>query len=342
MRKMLNTLYVTQSDSYLAKDGENVVVSLPDGKRAFPIHNLEGIVCFGYPGASPQLMALCAERGVGLSFVSEYGKFLCRVTGKTHGNVLLRKRQYQLAENEEESAKLAKSFIMGKLLNCRNVLHRFKRDHPERCSQEYDDGCRRFQSSIESLYRCQPDVDTIRGMEGMAAKIYFSLFDNLILADKNAFHFTGRNKYPPTDEVNALLSFIYVLLSHDVASALETVGLDPQVGFLHQDRPGRTSLALDLMEELRPYLADRLALSILNTKILKASDFVRKENGAVLLHPDSIKTVLTCWQKRKKETITHSILDEKLEIGLLPYAQSLLLARYIRGDIGEYPAFVAK
>lgn len=342
MRKLLNTLYVTNPQAYLSKDGENIVVSLPEGKRPFPIHNLEGVVCFGYPGASPQLMAMCAERGVALSFVSEYGKFLCRVTGKVSGNVLLRKRQYRLSENAEESGKLARDFVLGKLLNGRNVLNRFRRDYPQRCDAAFLNCLELFQDNIKALYQCDLDVDSIRGIEGFAAKTYFEAFDKLILLDEEEFHFSGRSKHPPLDRVNALLSFIYVLFAHDVASALETVGLDPQVGFLHQDRPGRNSLALDLMEELRPYLADRLALTLLNTRVLKANDFVQKENGAVLLHPDSRKIVLTHWQKRKKEVITHPILDEKIEIGLIPYAQSLLLARYIRGDIEEYPPYVVK
>lgn len=341
---MLNVLYVTSPDAYLSKIGENIVISIDNKKvKRIPSHNLEGIVCFGYQGASPKVMAMCAEKGIGLSFVTEYGKFLCRVNGKISGNVLLRKQQYRLSDRHVESGNIARSFVLGKLLNCRNILMRFKREHVELCDVVYLNNLDKLDDIILSVNKgLDLNVDSIRGLEGIGAKIYFDCFDKLILQNKGDFFFRLRSKRPPLDRMNALLSFIYVLLAHDVTSALETVGLDPQVGFLHTDRPGRNSLALDLMEEVRPYLADRLALTLINTNILTAKDFVEKENGAVLLHPDSTKIVLTHWQRRKKDIITHPFLEEKIEIGLIPYAQALLLARYVRGDMEIYPPFILK
>lgn len=286
---------------------------------------------------------MCAEKGIGLSFLTEYGKFLCRVNGKISGNVLLRKQQYRLSDERIESGNIARSFVLGKLLNCRNILMRFKREHIELCDATYLNNLEKLDDIISSVNEAVDiDVDSIRGLEGIGAKIYFECFDTLILNNKRDFFFHQRNKRPPLDRMNALLSFIYVLLSHDVTSALETVGLDPQVGFLHRDRPGRNSLALDMMEEIRPYLADRLALTLINTNVLTAKDFVEKENGAVLLHPDSTRVVLTHWQKRKKDITTHPFLGEKIEIGLIPYAQALLFARCIRGDLETYPPFIIK
>lgn len=344
MRKLLNVLYVMHPEAYLQKDGENVVVRIKnaDAKR-IPIHNLEGIVCFGYLGASPQLMAMCAENGVGLTFLTEYGKFLCRVSGKAHGNVLLRKAQYAISAQEKESTCYAKAFITGKLVNCRNVLLRFRRDHSEFCTEGLLKNLREIEDCITLVQKAEnPSLDYLRDIEGSGAKAYFENFQALILANHVDFSFQGRSKRPPLDRVNALLSFVYVLLANAVANALETVGLDPQVGFLHQDRSGRNSLALDLMEELRPYVADRTALTLINNGMLKAKDFVVKENGAVLLDEDGRKKVLSYWQTKKKDSIRHPILDEKVEIGLLPYAQALLLARTIRGDLEEYPPFIAK
>lgn len=343
MRKLLNVLYVTNPQAYLSKDGENVVV-LIDGCEAkrFPIHNLEGIVCFGYLGASPKLMAMCAERGVGLSFLTEYGNFLCRITGKISGNVLLRKAQYKISDTEDCSS-YAKYFILGKLINCRNVLLRFKRDYKEKCIEAYFDKLHQLEDVIALVDNTDSsDLDYLRGLEGSGSRLYFENFNTLILNKQSEFTFHGRNKRPPLDRVNALLSFIYVLLASAVTNALETVGLDPQVGFLHRDRPGRNSLALDVMEELRPYLADRIALTLINNQMIKEDDFVVKENGAVLLEDEGRKKVLTYWQTKKKDTITHPILDEKIEIGLLPYVQSLLLARTIRGDIEYYPPFISR
>lgn len=344
MRKLLNVLYVMHPEAYLQKDGENVVVRIKDDDaKRVPIHNLERIVCFGYLGASPQLMALCAENGVGLTFLTEYGKFLCRVSGKTRGNVLLRKAQYALSDRETDSARYAKAFIAGKLVNCRNVLLRFRRDHADHCTEGLLKNLREIEDGLVLLQKAgSPSLDYLRGVEGSAAKAYFENFQALVLADAADFPFHGRTKRPPLDPVNAVLSFVYVLLANAVTNALETVGLDPQVGFLHQDRSGRNSLALDLMEELRPYVADRTALTLLNNGMLKPKDFVIKENGAVLLDEAGRKKVLTYWQTKKRESIRHPVLDEKVEIGLLPYAQAMLLARTIRGDLEEYPPFIAK
>jgi len=343
MRKLLNTLYVTQPDAYLACDGENILVKINNEIRfRMPIHNLEGIVCFGFAGASPGLMYLCAERGVMLSFLSPYGKFLARLQGAVSGNVLLRKTQYQWSEQVEQSNRLSKRFIAAKLVNCRSVLQRTVRDHCDRVNTEVIQSViKRISDLVDRLDNCM-DGDEIRGIEGEAAYRYFSCFNEMIFADKKAFSLEDRNRRPPTDRVNALLSFLYTLLSHEVTAALESVGLDPQVGFLHRDRPGRPSLALDVMEELRPHFADRLVLTLINRQQIKASDFIIKENGAVLLSDDARKTVLTTWQSRKLEEITHPFLNEKVPLGLVPYVQSLLLARHLRGDISDYPPFYWK
>ena len=344
MRKLANTLYVTSPDAYLGKDGETVVVSVKGQKdRHLPIHNLESIVCFGYQGASPQLMALCVEHGVALSFLSEHGRFLCRVIGPDRGNIQLRKKQYRASDDLAASSRLARSFVIGKLVNCRYVLRRFKRDHPEHLSAEFLQSLEQLEELVQTLkVEENPALDTIRGWEGSGAKLYFSAFDQLILNEEPIFDFHGRSKRPPLDAVNALLSWIYTLLAHDVQAALETVGLDVQAGFLHRDRPGRSSLALDLMEELRPYLADRFVLTLINNRIVGPEDFYQKENGAVLLAPDSRLKILKQWQARKKDLITHEIFDEKMEVGLLPYAQAMLLARAIRGDLALYPPYMAK
>ena len=343
MRKLLNVLYVTSPEAYLAKDGETVVVLIgEETKIRIPIHNLEGIVCFGYTCASPALMHLCVERGVGLSFLSESGKFLARVTGRVSGNVLLRRKQYRQADCADETLQLAKSFIMGKLFNCKRVLQRFLRDHGEK--DEYlfvRNSIKTLTMQLQKTLSCK-NLDNLRGIEGEGARSYYGVFHTLILEAKDTFKFTGRNRRPPLDPVNALLSFLYTLLAHDCTAALETVGLDPQVGFLHRERPGRPSLALDLMEELRPYLVDRFVLSLINNRQVNAKDFVVKESGGVIMTDDSRKKIISAWQKRKQDTITHPFLGEKIEIGLIPYAQSLLLARHLRGDLEAYPPFFMK
>lgn len=343
MRKLLNVLYVTTENSYLSLDGENVVVSV-DGSEKFriPIHNIESIVCFGYMGASPALMGFCAEKGVGLSFLTPYGKFLARVSGGVHGNVLLRKKQYQISDTEKDCVSTAINIITGKLVNSRVVIERGLRDHTDQVDvSALEKASEYIKESILTLQDSKT-LDSVRGIEGDCAKAYFSVFNELILQQKNEFIMSGRNKRPPTDNVNALLSFLYTLLAHDTQSALETVGLDPCVGFLHRDRPGRASLALDIMEEFRAFMVDRLALSLINRKQIAAKGFTIKESGGVIMDNDTRKEVLIAWQKRKQEEITHPFLNEKINIGLLPYVQSLLLARYLRGDLEAYPPFLWK
>lgn len=340
MRKLLNTLYVTTPESYLHRDGENVIIKVgADERFRIPIHNLEGVVCFGYMGASPGIMQLCSENNVGLSFLTPYGKFLGRVNGRVRGNVLLRRTQYRVADDPTASLDIAKSFITGKIVNCRTVLGRGLRDHGEvigkekiRCADNL------LIENIEKIEDCA-DADSLRGIEGNSAKFYFDVLDELILKQKNDFFIHERNRRPPRDNVNALLSFLYTLLAHDVESALETVGLDPYVGFFHTDRPGRASLALDMMEELRPFIADRLVLNLINLQQIGNEDFLKKEGGGILLTDKGRKEVLGAWQKRKQDEITHPYLNEKIAIGLLPYVQSMLMARFLRGDIDGYPPF---
>ncbi|KUL02331.1 MAG: CRISPR-associated endonuclease Cas1 [Methanomicrobiales archaeon 53_19] len=340
MRKLLNTLYVTTPDAYLARDGENLVVRVGNEEKfRIPIHNLEGVVCFGYMGASPHLMRLCSENNVGLSFLTPSGKFLARVSGRVRGNVLLRRTQYRKADNRLESLEISKSFIIGKIVNCRTILGRGIRDH----SAVID--CDRVRGVdallIENLLKIEDcdSADTLRGIEGNCAKFYFVALDDLILRQKDVFYMHERNRRPPLDNMNTLLSFLYTLLAHDVESALETVGLDPYVGFFHTDRPGRPGLALDMMEELRPYMADRLALNLVNLNQVNGDDFYKKENGGVIMKDDGRKTVIAAWQKRKQDMITHPYLNEKIPIGLLPYVQAMLMARFLRGDIDGYPPF---
>lgn len=340
MRKLLNTLYVVTPDSYLRRDGENVVVTVRDEERArVPIHTLEGIVCFGFPGASPGLMRLCADHDVGISFVTLSGRFIARVQGPVRGNVLLRRTQYRMADDEEVALELARSFVTGKLVNCMSVLRRGIRDHEETvdCAAllAADAWLRGALAEVEAC----TDPGALRGIEGTCAMRYFGAFDDLILQQKETFYLRERNRRPPLDPMNAVLSFLYTLLAHDVQTGLETVGLDPYVGFLHTDRPGRPSLALDMMEELRPYLADRLALNLVNLRQIGPRDFEFKENGSVLLTQKGRKEVLGEWQKRKKESIIHPFLREKMAVGLLPYVQALLMARFIRGDLDGYPPY---
>lgn len=343
MKRLLNTLYITSSDRYLSLDGENVVV-LADKQEIgrVPLHNLEAIVTLGFTGASPALMGACAKRNIALSFLSQSGRFLARVSGEERGNVLLRKRQYFLSECAAERLDIAKSFITGKVFNGRWVLERATRDHALRVNVErlkYVSG--KMKNSLGAIQKSE-SVDTLRGIEGEAASLYFSVFDELILQQKEAFSFKGRNRRPPLDAVNALLSFVYTLLLQMNIAALETVGLDPYVGFMHTDHPGRASLALDLMEELRSVFADRFVLSLINKRIVSPAGFRQKENGAVIMDDDTRKNVLASWQTRKQEMIKHPFLEEKVEWGMIPYTQALLLARYIRGDIDAYPPFMWK
>jgi len=343
LRKLLNVLYVTTPDAYLARDNDNVAVRVGDEVRVrVPIHNLEGIVAFGHCGASPALMALCAEAGVALTFLSENGRFMARVSGGVSGNVLLRRRQYRWADSEEESRRIAASFIIGKIANSRTVLLRAVRDHEAVIrSEAVRDATAELAERLRWVETSQ-SLEDLRGVEGDAARAYFGVFDHLILTSKDDFYLRDRNRRPPRDNMNAVLSFLYALLTHDVQAALETVGLDPQVGFLHRDRPGRPSLALDLMEELRPVLADRLALSLVNRKQVTPGGFVRTESGGILMDDETRKAVIAAWQTRKREEVVHPYLNEKIEIGLIPYAQAVLLARHLRGDLDGYPPFFWK
>lgn len=343
MKKLLNTLYITNPDAYLSLDGENIVVKLEEQELGrIPLHNLEGIVTMGYVGASPALMGKCAENNIGLTFLKPSGKFLAKVTGKAYGNILLRREQYRIADDEKRKTVIAKDFIVGKLFNSRGVIERAIRDHSERLDVEkLKNVSNNLRRSIE-FARNANDCDQLRGYEGEGANTYFSVFNELILQQKEAFYFEGRNRRPPLDNVNALLSFSYSLLTSMCCSALETVGLDPYAGFMHTDRPGRASLALDLMEELRPIMADRFVLTLINKRLITEDGFQCKENGAILLTDDTRKVVLKLWQERKKEMITHPFFEEKMEWGLIPYAQAMLLARCVRGDLDEYPPFFWK
>ena len=343
MKPLLNTLFVTSEDLYLTLDGENVVANRGKEMVArYPLHTLQNIVSFSYAGASPALMGACAKRDVGLAFCSPRGRFLARVGGESRGNVLLRRAQYRAADDPPQSCRIARSMIFGKLHNARWSIERTKRDHGLRvdCGR-LDAASRRIQGLLEPVLE-ETDLDSLRGLEGIGAAAYFEVLDEMILSGKEDFFFHERSRRPPLDRVNALLSFAYSLLAHDCASALEAVGLDSYVGFLHRDRPGRTSLALDLMEELRPCLADRFVLTLINNRVVKASDFLSAENGAVLLTDDGRKAFLQSWQERKREQLTHPYLEEKLPWGMVPYAQALLLARYLRGDLDGYPPFLWK
>lgn len=340
MRKLLNTLYVTTPDSYLSKDGLNVVVSVQQ-KEVFriPIINIEGIVTFGYMGASPGLMKLCADNGVSLTFLSPQGKFVARVQGPTRGNVLLRTEQYRLADNEDFTLHISKLFIGGKIQNYRNILRRYERDYGS--NDDVASAVQKLEVRKRDLQRVQ-DLNQLRGIEGDAASVYFDVFPYLILNQKSDFPFNGRNRRPPKDAVNAMLSFVYTLIANDVAAALETVGLDPYVGFLHTLRPGRTSLALDVMEELRAYLGDRLVLSLINRRQVNAKDFLFQGDESVIMTDSCRKILLSAWQARKKETILHPYLNEKIPIGLLPYVQTTLLARFLRSELDDYPVFLIR
>ena len=344
MRRHLNTLYVTTEDSWLHKDGENVVVKSEGQERGrVPIHILGSIVCFGAVGATPALLGICAERDVCVVFLSRSGRFLARVEGPTRGNVLLRRRQYRAADDEELSASLAGSMIVGKLLNQRTVVRRALRDHDARLSDESKQRLRRTERRLTRAARgardCQ-SVDALRGIEGDGARDYNSVFNDLLTIDDPTIEFKGRTRRPPLDPINALLSFFYTLATHDCRSALEAVGLDPAVGFLHRDRPGRSSLALDLVEEIRPVLADRLALTLINRRQLTSRDFITSASRAVTLKEGPRKDSLVAYQNRKKDEIMHPFLEEKTTFGLIPFLQAQLLAKHLRGDLDGYPPFL--
>ena len=343
MKKLLNTLYVTTQGAYLCHEGESVLVRVEkEVKLRVPIHMLGSIVCFGQVACSQPLMGLCGQRNVLISYLTEFGKFLARVQGPVSGNVLLRRKQYRIADTPSDTLTIARAFVTGKIANSRTVLQRALRDHE--CAEGREDmeaAILRLSHLLRELEQVQT-VDELRGKEGDAANRYFGMFDHLIAAQKDAFRFEGRNRRPPMDNMNALLSYVYTLLTHDANAALESVGLDPQVGYLHAERPGRPSLALDLIEEFRAFIGDRLALSLVNLKQLQASDFKTTESGAVTMSDDARKTLLAAYQKRKQEEIVHPFLNEKVQVGLLPHIQALLLARHIRGDLDGYPPFIWK
>ena len=343
MRKLLNTLFVTSEDIYLTLDGENIVANREKQIVArYPLHNFCGILSFSYAGCSPALMGACAERGISLTFCTPRGKFLARVSGENNGNVLLRRMQYRIADDLFQSSRIAHTMIFGKIYNSRWSIERTRRDHALRIDAgKLSNASKKLHSLLPDVIK-EDNIDKLRGFEGSAATIYFDVFDQMILGEKEKFKFCGRNRRPPLDPVNAMLSFAYALLANDCAAALESVGLDSYVGFLHRDRPGRSSLALDLMEELRPCIADRFVLTMINNRKIKPSDFIFRENGSVLLKDDARRNFLKNWQEKKKDIITHPYIGEKISWGLTPYVQALLLARTIRGDIDEYPPFLWK
>ncbi len=342
-KRLLNTLYVTTQGAYLAREGETVAVRVEQETRLrVPLHTLMGIVCFGRVSASPALMHLCGERQVALSFLSEHGRFLGRVEGPLTGNVLLRREQYRRADDEEASAEIARAVVAAKVANCRTVLLRAMRDHEATVdAPELDGAAWRLARVLRRVTEPLP-LREVRGCEGEAAHAYFGVLDHLIVAQKEEFFFTQRSRRPPLDPLNALLSFIYTLLAHDVSASLSAVGLDPAVGFLHRDRSGRPSLALDLMEEMRPFLGDRLVLSLVNRQQVRGRGFRRTETGAVQMDDETRKTVLVAYQKRKSEELQHPFLGEKIALGLLPHVQAMLLARHLRGDLDGYPPFIWK
>ena len=341
MKKLLNTLYVQTQGMYLRREGETVIAE-KDGevKMRLPIHTLQGIVAFGNVMTSPFILGLCAERGVCVSFLTESGRFLARVTGSVSGNVLLRLAQMRAYEDRSNKGDIARSFLIGKLMNARNVLMRRLRDHGD--SEPLSVAATKIADVLRRVKNSSPDAERLRGLEGEAGAVYFGCFNELLVAQKEAFSIESRNRRPPMDPMNALLSYLYTLLAHDCRGALEGVGLDPQIGFLHEVRSGRPSLALDLMEEFRAAIADRMALTLVNLRQLGARDFRKMETGAVEMSEDARKTVLVAWQKKKQEMVTHPFLDERMPVGLLPHIQALLLARHLRGDLDAYPPFLLK
>ncbi len=341
MKQHLNTLFVTTQGAYLACEGEAVLVRVEEEtKLRVPIHMIEGIVCFGRVSCSPWLMGLCGERGVTITYLTEHGRFQARVEGPISGNVLLRRAQYRHADDPEKAAELARHIVTAKVANCRIALLRSLRDHPG------NEGVSNVRAAVDRLDKSLGQLesplplDTVRGLEGDSARTYFEVFNHLVIAQKESFVFKGRSRRPPLDNVNCLLSFAYTLITHDARSALESVGLDPAVGCLHRDRPGRPGLALDLVEEFRPVLADRFVLALINKKQVQPSGFRQTETGAVVMDEATRKTVLTAFQTRKQEITTHPFLDEETTVGMLVQLQARLLARYLRGDLDGYPAYV--
>lgn len=341
MKRHLNTLFVTTEGAYLKKDGQAVVVSIEkENKLRLPLHNLDGIVCFGNVMCSPYLMGACAKAGVSITFLTMYGGFIAAVNGYSPGNVLLRREQYRWADIPEQTLKLAQHFVAAKIANSRNTILRAARDTASsEARSTLQKAAKRIVHNIDAARRTT-NLDSLRGIEGESANTYFSVFNCMIAPRVEGFEFTGRSRRPPLDRINALLSFLYSMLTHDARSACEATGLDAAVGFLHRDRPGRPGLSLDLIEEFRAFIADRLALSLINRKQIQAKDFDITDSGAVLLKEKPRKAVLAAYQKRKQDTITHPFLEEKTTIGLLVHLQARLLVRHLRGDLDDYPPFL--
>lgn len=343
MRKLLNTLYVMSENYYLALNGETLLIFNNNEKiRQFPLHLFDNIISFSYKGASPALMGKCAQLGINLCFMSQNGHFLARACGVDRGNVLLRKNQYRISDDELKSSLIARNFILGKTFNSKWVIERTIRDHKYRVDSEKLKKVSKYLTKSFGDIKNAKNLQTLRGLEGESAKQYFSVLDDLIINQKEMFVFKNRNKRPPLDNINAMLSFGYSLLANDCASALESVGLDSYVGFLHRDKPGRRSLSLDLMEELRPIMVDRFVITLINTSSINNNHFRRQESGAVLLNEEGRKIFLNRYQDKKRERIQHPYLGDKVEWGLIPYIQALLLARYIRNDLDDYPPFFWK
>lgn len=342
MRHIQNTLYVSQERAYLHKDGASIVVRVEKEKVGqFPAIAIGEIVCFGFGiSVSPSLAEFCSSQGITISYISGNGRFLARLEGPVRGNVLLRRKQYSDSDSPSRALEIARCCVAAKITNQRNVILRFLRNHgdvPQRPA--LDAGLVKMNNAHRRLTPAA-SVDTVRGLEGEAAVAYFGVFDAMLLIDDPSLRFCARTRRPPMDRVNALLSFAYAILALDLRSALEAVGLDPYVGFLHVERPGRASLALDVMEEFRAPFADRLVLSIINLRQVSADGFSVGPSGEVEMKPDTRKAFLAAYQKRKRETLQHPFLDEEMELGIAFFAQARLLARYIRGDLELYPAFI--
>lgn len=342
MKRHLNTLFVTTQGAYLHRDNDNIVVSVNREERLrLPVHNLGSIICFGNVLCTPALLGHCAENGVAVSFLTENGRFLARVDGPAHGNVLVRRRQYRLADDATCTTNIARWIVSAKLINAKTQLQRQLRDSALPQQSGLGESVRTLRTILKSV-SANSDADSIRGYEGEGARVYFSSFDTFIRSEDPRFRFESRSRRPPLNRVNALLSFVYTILLHDMLSAIDAVGLDPAVGYLHRDRPGRPGLALDLMEEFRPWLADRLATTLINRNQVGVDDFESMESGAVLLDAEGRKTLLTAYQNRKQEEVHHPFIDEKVTIGSLFFVQALLFARFVRGEIDAYPPFMPR
>lgn len=341
MKRHLNTLFVTTDDSYLSREGESIVVKR-QGKKVLqvPALTLDGLVCIGRSYVSTPLLRLCGEKGLTVSLFSPSGRIIGRFEGPATGNVLLRRDQHRLSLDPDARLAIAARFVFGKVANSRTVVLRGARDHGDPRGQlgEAADILGRVLRKVENAR----DLDELRGMEGEAGRVYFRVFGSLITRGGPEFEFRGRSRRPPRNRTNALLSFAYGMLHHDLRSACEGVGLDPQIGFLHADRSGRASLALDLMEEFRAPLADRAVLTVVNRKQVSSAAFRVRPGGAVYMEEATRKTLIATYQKRKQGILNHPFLGEQTTVGLLPHLQARLLARHLRGDVDGYPPFLTR